>query len=84
MAATKARSTWPVGFVKASVGENATSMVPFFTSAPMNSKPRVAAARGTGARGDNSFGSGLLLTAHRYEGVTISTDSARRFGLWAA
>jgi hypothetical protein len=36
--------------VKASVASNATSIVPFSTSALMNWKSNVAAARGTGAR----------------------------------
>src|SRR5262245_42329025 len=50
MAATKAPSTLPVGFVKASVARNASSIVPAPTSASMSSRPSVAAARGIGAR----------------------------------
>jgi hypothetical protein len=50
IAATNAPSTLPLGLVKASVAVNASSIVPASTSASMNSKPSVAAARGIGAR----------------------------------
>src|SRR5262245_37987908 len=50
MAARNAPSTLPIGFVKASVAVNATSIVPRSGSASRNSKPSVLAACGTGAR----------------------------------
>jgi hypothetical protein len=54
--------------VKSSVAAKASSIVPFSTSALMNSNPSVAAARGTGARPSITSQNGperLLITSPR-------------------
>src|ERR671919_159304 len=59
----------PIGVVNASVAANATSMVPFSTSAAMSSSPIVAAAGGSGARpstaSQNSPDRSLVTTGER-------------------